>query len=734
MPLVKKRRQSKRLTLHKKHKIEKKVKEHHKKLRKEAKKNPHKRTGYLFFLSPSLLFFSHFPLSLSLSLSLSLTSSSSLVFSRLLSTYFLFLLSLSLSLSLSCLPRFYSLFLTSSLKPQKKKQTTALKKDPGVPNLYPFKAQFLNKLERLKEKEEAEQARRKQERAKLREKKRLTSIQQLVEDARDRQDLYDLHQEQLNNNNLNNNKNDKTKKKKKSNDPGAESRRAYYREFKKVTKAADVILEVLDARDPLGCRCVDVERMILAKDPNKKFILILNKIDLVPKDNVQKWLSYLRNEHPTLAFKCSTQKQRHHIGHASLSTDVAADDALQTSECLGADNLLQLLKNYCRSLNMKTAITVGIIGYPNVGKSSLINSLKRSKVAGVGSTPGFTRTMQEIHLDKNIKLLDCPGIVFASAEGDSATSAELVLRNCVRVEQLEDPISPVEALLRRVAAPQLMELYKIPAYSEWREFLSHMARKRGKLGKGGVPDYEAAARIVLQDWNAGKITFFTEPPSREEVHLGATIVSSWGKELDLDSILQNERVILTEKLSSPSEGATSSGMMITAAPSFANGGTFTSSVIPPLEEEEEEEEEEGEEGMEEEEESLQHGNGKASGRKQKLHEEEDLYNPKKNQDLRKRMQEKKKKKQQLKRREDGDENGESMTIAEKGKDKLVVGGLYDFSTDFVADNEYGEEDDDEEEEEDDDEAELDEDEDDDDDDDDEEAEELFGVEDFKTLH
>ncbi|KAL6054484.1 nuclear GTP-binding protein nug1 [Balamuthia mandrillaris] len=650
MPLVKKRRQSKRLTLHKKHKIEKKVKEHHKKLRKEAKKNPHKRT--------------------------------------------------------------------------------ALKKDPGVPNLYPFKAQFLNKLERLKEKEEAEQARRKQERAKLREKKRLTSIQQLVEDARDRQDLYDLHQEQLNNNNLNNNKNDKTKKKKKSNDPGAESRRAYYREFKKVTKAADVILEVLDARDPLGCRCVDVERMILAKDPNKKFILILNKIDLVPKDNVQKWLSYLRNEHPTLAFKCSTQKQRHHIGHASLSTDVAADDALQTSECLGADNLLQLLKNYCRSLNMKTAITVGIIGYPNVGKSSLINSLKRSKVAGVGSTPGFTRTMQEIHLDKNIKLLDCPGIVFASAEGDSATSAELVLRNCVRVEQLEDPISPVEALLRRVAAPQLMELYKIPAYSEWREFLSHMARKRGKLGKGGVPDYEAAARIVLQDWNAGKITFFTEPPSREEVHLGATIVSSWGKELDLDSILQNERVILTEKLSSPSEGgATSSGMMITAAPSFANGGTFTSSVIPPLEEEEEEEEEEGEEGMEEEEESLQHGNGKASGRKQKLHEEEDLYNPQKNQDLRKRMQEKKKKKQQLKRRGDGDENGESMTIAEKGKDKVVVGGLYDFSTDFVADNEYGEEDDDEEEE-DDDEAELDEDE----EDDDEEAEELFGVEDFKTLH
>jgi nuclear GTP-binding protein len=61
---------------------------------------------------------------------------------------------------------------------------------------------------------------------------------------------------------------------------------------------------------------------------------------------------------------------------------------------LGASTLLSLLKNYCRSQNIKTSITVGIIGYPNVGKSSLINSLKRSKAVGVGATPGFTKVMQ----------------------------------------------------------------------------------------------------------------------------------------------------------------------------------------------------------------------------------------------------------------------------------------------------------------------------------------------------
>ncbi|CAN0558971.1 unnamed protein product [Ectocarpus sp. 12 AP-2014] len=62
-----------------------------------------------------------------------------------------------------------------------------------------------------------------------------------------------------------------------------------------------------------------------------------------------------------------------------------------------------VLKNYCRSLNLKTAITVGVIGYPNVGKSSLINSLKRSKAVGVSATPGFTKSMQEINLDKTVR-------------------------------------------------------------------------------------------------------------------------------------------------------------------------------------------------------------------------------------------------------------------------------------------------------------------------------------------
>ncbi|KAL9273467.1 Guanine nucleotide-binding protein-like NSN1-like protein, partial [Drosera capensis] len=92
---------------------------------------------------------------------------------------------------------------------------------------------------------------------------------------------------------------------------------------------------------------------------------------------IEKWLKYLREELPTVAFKCSTQQQRMNLGWRS-SKAVKPNNLLQTSDCLGAETLLKLLKNYSRSHEIKKSITVGIIGLPNVGKSSLINSLKRS--------------------------------------------------------------------------------------------------------------------------------------------------------------------------------------------------------------------------------------------------------------------------------------------------------------------------------------------------------------------
>ncbi|XP_067833889.1 guanine nucleotide-binding protein-like 3-like protein [Heptranchias perlo] len=328
------------------------------------------------------------------------------------------------------------------------------------------------------------------------------------------------------------------------------SRKSYYREFKKVVEASDVILEVLDSRDPMGCRCPQVERAVLQSGTNKRIVLVLNKIDLVSKDIIEKWLKYLRNELPTVAFKASTQLQNRNLHRSKVPVEKAGADLLQSSACVGADNLMRLLGNYCRSRDLKTAITVGVVGFPNVGKSSLINSLKRVRACNVGATPGVTKCLQEIHLDKHIKLLDCPGIVMATSNSDAA----VILRNCVKIEQLVDPVEPVGAILRRCNKQQIMQHYDIPEFRDTLQFLALLARRLGKLKKGGLPDHEKAAKTVLSDWTSGKICYFTHPPETHTLptHISAEIVAELGKEFDIEELEKGNQEALT-MVTSPAE-------------------------------------------------------------------------------------------------------------------------------------------------------------------------------------
>ncbi|AQK64334.1 Guanine nucleotide-binding protein-like NSN1 [Zea mays] len=315
------------------------------------------------------------------------------------------------------------------------------------------------------------------------------------------------------------------------------SERSFYKELVKVIEASDVIVEVLDARDPLGTRCIDMEKMVRKADPSKRIVLLLNKIDLVPKEAAEKWLTYLREELPTVAFKCNTQEQRTKLGWKSSKLDKTSNIP-QSSDCLGAENLIKLLKNYSRSHELKLAITVGIVGLPNVGKSSLINSLKRSRVVNVGSTPGITRSMQEVQLDKKVKLLDCPGVVMLKS---SNSGVSVALRNCKKVEKIEDPVAPVKEILSICPHEKLLSLYKVPNFGSVDDFLQKVATVRGKLKKGGVVDVEAAARIVLHDWNEGKIPYFTLPPKRDAGEdSDAVIISEDGKEFNIDDIYKAE--------------------------------------------------------------------------------------------------------------------------------------------------------------------------------------------------
>lgn len=401
------------------------------------------------------------------------------------------------------------------------------KKDPGVPNDCPFKEKVLQECEqarkqKLQEKEKRrEQAKLKRAEAKAKalEEKRSQGLEGLVRDAERKQMVHnaglsvaeDLKKEGFSD----------------------RSAKAYYKEFQKVVEVADVVLQVLDARDPLGTRCKEVESVVLSS--GKRLVLVLNKADLVPKENLEAWIKYLRGELPAIAFKSSTQSQVTRLGHAKVDIAKSTESQLQTSKCVGASTLMALLGNYCRNKDIKTSIRVGVVGLPNVGKSSLINSLKRSKACNVGSTPGVTRAMQEVQLDSKVKLLDSPGVVLASGLKNDASVA---LRNAIKVDTMDDPVTPIEAILHRCPKQQMCLQYNITSYDNVVEFLSLVASKIGKLRKGGLPNQDMAARVVLNDWNSGKIKYYTHPPETvtKETHVSSEIVATFAKEFSLDDL------------------------------------------------------------------------------------------------------------------------------------------------------------------------------------------------------
>ncbi|XP_045329190.1 guanine nucleotide-binding protein-like 3-like protein isoform X5 [Leopardus geoffroyi] len=372
-------------------------------------------------------------------------------------------------------------------------------------------------------KKRVEEMREKQQAAREQERHRRRTIESYCQDALQRQEEFEHKEEVLQELNMFPQLDDEA------------TRKAYYKEFRKVVEYSDVILEVLDARDPLGCRCFQMEEAVLQAEGNKKLVLVLNKIDLVPKEVVEKWLDYLRNELPTVAFKASTQHQVKNLNRCTVPVDQASESLLKSKACFGAENLMRVLGNYCRLGEVRTHIRVGVVGLPNVGKSSLINSLKRSRACSVGAVPGVTKFMQEVYLDKFIRLLDAPGIV-TGPNSEVGT----ILRNCIHVQKLADPVTPVETILQRCNMEEISSYYGISGFQTTEHFLTAVAHRLGKKKKGGVYSQEQAAKAVLADWVSGKISFYTLPPATHTLpaHLSAEIIKEMTEVFDIEDTEQ----------------------------------------------------------------------------------------------------------------------------------------------------------------------------------------------------
>lgn len=403
-----------------------------------------------------------------------------------------------------------------------------------VPNICPFKESIIKEAEAVRQHNEEEKAKRR-EQAKLDRvaalKKPAQSLEAMVHSAQTREAIHSA----MSDGRPGGSGDDDYMCEEKSKE---NSLKAYFKEFKKVIENADVILEVVDARDPLGTRCAEVERAVKSAPGNKRLVVVLNKADLVPKENLEQWLKYLRRFGPATVFKASTQDQAQKLGRRKYHEMKTNEKAMQGSTCVGAELLMSMLANYCRNKGIKTSIRVGVVGIPNVGKSSIINSLKRGRACTVGSTPGITRAMQEVELDSKIKLLDCPGIVFS--KGDS----QFALKNAQRVTDVKDPIKVATSILQRASKMYFCKLYDITMFETPEEFFAKKAKRMGKMKRGGTLDVYAAARSVLNDWNSGRIKYFTHPPEvqQEETHVSAQIIASGevAKEFDLDQLAQME--------------------------------------------------------------------------------------------------------------------------------------------------------------------------------------------------
>lgn len=234
-----------------------------------------------------------------------------------------------------------------------------------------------------------------------------------------------------------------------------------------LVKQADVVLEVIDARCPGRTRSSKLEQTV--KRLEKPLIVIVNKADLVPHEFLERTVKRLEEEYPTVY--------------------------VSVRERTG---VLQL-KSTLRKILKKDSVGI-MVGYPNVGKSSVINLLARKQSASVSPTPGHTRAEQLIRIDDNFRLLDVPGIipsddVFSALTSTIKPGSRLATKHA----------SKLMAEMLTAEGTNFFEMYGIELNGE-DDILEELAKKFNYRKSGGVYDIERAAARILQDWNAGKLS------------------------------------------------------------------------------------------------------------------------------------------------------------------------------------------------------------------------------------
>ncbi|KAJ5104507.1 hypothetical protein NUU61_001854 [Penicillium alfredii] len=347
-----------------------------------------------------------------------------------------------------------------------------------------------------------------------------------------------------------------------------------WRQLWRVIERSDLVVQIVDARNPLQFRSEDLENYVKEIDSRKKNLLLINKADMLTLKQREAWAAYFeknginfrffsahlakeKNEAQLLeesqsrgdddaglaksAQKMSVHDDEEEEGESeNESSDdnetiakLADPDQSLGPHILNVDELEELFlanspdtlpQNNQPGERPKQKTTIGLVGYPNVGKSSTINALLGAKKVSVSATPGKTKHFQTMYLSPEILLCDCPGLVFPNF---ATTKAELVVNGVLPIDQQREFTGPTGLVAQRIPKHFLENVYGVkintrpleeggtgnPTASE---VLRAYARARGFSTQGqGQPDESRAARYVLKDYVNGKLLYCSPPPVPE---------------------------------------------------------------------------------------------------------------------------------------------------------------------------------------------------------------------------
>lgn len=279
----------------------------------------------------------------------------------------------------------------------------------------------------------------------------------------------------------------------------------------RVLERSDVVVQIVDARNPLLFWCEDLSKYVKEISENKLNLVLLNKADYLSEKQREYWFRYFSSLNMHVAFfsamLASTENAsiptnennldqiKEEIAKLDTAVQSAADSLSRilvavndlvhskgldgkkylacplnngditiprntnSSKILSRAELISYLKTlHTKSKTNESATTVGLVGYPNVGKSSTINALLTMKKVSVSATPGKTKHFQTLHLDDNLVLCDCPGLVMPSFV---YTKAEMIINGILPVDQMRDHVPPINLISNLIPRHVIEDQYGI---------------------------------------------------------------------------------------------------------------------------------------------------------------------------------------------------------------------------------------------------------------------------------